>query len=186
MTSNEKFTGMEKIDLASAEVHAPVEVTFSVYVQLPDGRMGSMRAAMPPGQIPSRAAMKLVLDSFTDADGKIPGAPVGARLATRGEFVSHLVKRETGEAFALDAGAQYLPIPSDIPHAMLVHAICGGAGFEYSNEGFALAKEYENRGLLTTTWSGHGACDPHHNWNRTALAKLPDDVLLALYARVTA
>jgi hypothetical protein len=178
MTSNEKFTGLEKIDLASAEVHAPVEVTFAVYVQLPDGRMGSMRAAMPPGQIPSRAAMRLVLDSFTDADSKIPGAPVGARLATRGEFVSHLVKRETGETFALDAGAQYSPIPSDVPHSMLVHAIMG---CEVADD--KLADEYDSRGILRII-EDDGEFD--WQWDEEKLSALPDDMLLSIYQRVTA
>lgn len=173
MSQPEKFNGLEKIDLASAELHAPVEVTFSVYIRLPDGRMGTMRATMPPGQIPSRSELKQVFDGFASAGGAIPGAPLGARLPTRGEFVSHIVKRETGQAFALDAGAQYSPLPSEIPHQMLVHAICG-AGVPPT-----MAKEYEARSLAYMGDMGW------HEWYEGQLDALPDDILMAIYKKVT-
>lgn len=168
-----EFNGLEKIDLASAELHAPVEVSISVYISLPDGRMGTMRATLPPGQIPSRGELKQVFDGFASASGAIPGAPVGARLATRGEFVSHIVKRETGQAFALDAGAQYSPLPGDVPHGILVNAILG-VGVDDS-----LIPEYKPRGLIVETMQGA-------KWLKLGLVGLPDDELMSIYKRVSA
>jgi hypothetical protein len=176
MSQPEKFNGLEKIDLASLEMHAPVEVLVTVYVRLPGEQMGKLTAIMPVGQIPGRAEIKAVFDDFANAAaaGSIPGAPFGARMPTRGEFVSHIVKRETGEPFAIDPDAKYAPLPLDIPRQMLVHAICGTGVPDQ------MTKEYEARGL---TYMGDMGW---HEWHEMELDKLPDDMLMAIYQRVTA
>lgn len=164
----------EHIDLAAAELHAPVEVTLAVYMQLPDGKIGTMRATMPPGQLPSRGELNLVLGSFTDEDGHIPGAPKGARLLSRSEFVSHITKRETGAPFQMPTDAQFSPMPSDIPHGMLVHAILG-TGLPLRD-----GEEYLERGLV------YYCHRDGYLWSKEKLVELPDAMLMAIYQRVGA
>lgn len=171
-----EFNGLEKIDLASAELHGPVEVKLSVYMKLPDGQIGSMGVILQPGRLPTRGELHAVFTHSTlSIAGEIPGAPVGARPLTRSEFVAHVTKRETGAPFLMPADAEFAPVPADVPHMMLVHAIMGAGVWP------ELQPEFEERGL------GHFSHIVNRfDWDEEALAALPDDMLLAIYERVSA
>jgi hypothetical protein len=172
----------EPIELEPVDMHAPVEIKVSVHLKLDDGRSAVMDFLMPSGRIPTRQEIVAAVQATMSTDGA--GEP-GYRLMDKTEFVKHITMRDAGVALVLPGNKDFVPSAVDVPHSMLVHAIAG-ASFEFSNEGFALAKTFEDRGLLRSSTSGHGGCDSSHYWDRRALMALADDELLAIYQRVTA
>lgn len=168
------------VELEPIDMHGPILVTANAYLYLPDGRPAKLSFQMEPGQIPSRAKVKATLDALASPEALAESSvPPGTRLMTKPEFVAHVTKQETGQSMTMPGDQHFVPVPGDVPHAMLVHAVMGvWANGEFDMD---LEDEYISRGLGELT-RGLTRC---FKWNKSALDALPDDVLIAIYERIT-
>jgi hypothetical protein len=165
---------IETINLGALALHGPVEIRILTHVRLPDGRNANLEFQMPPGRIPTRLAMKEVMDACLSPESMAESSiPVGTRLLTKIEFVEMLTKREDGKAITLTGEQPWEPTTVDIPRHMLQHAVIG-AGVPKE-----LAGEYVGRGLAYFSQM-HGK----HVWNDAKLDELPDELLYSLYQRI--
>lgn len=156
------------------DMHAPIEVHIKIYAT-PDGKTVSlMQAIMPPGRYPSIEQMRAMVGTALTPEQEAQGG----RLLLKPEFIAHITKRELGTALPMAGDQHFVPAPCEIPHKMLVHAICG-AGVP-----FDMGKEYLARGLAIDTLND-SRYDDAFTWDAAALDKQPGDVLLALYERIT-
>lgn len=160
--------------LEAMDMHAPVEVTITVRMVLESGETARVMYDMRPGQIPTRAEIEEAIKPALDVE-LLKALPMqgNARPMTKPEFVAFITKRAAGQPIPMAGDQHFVPAPCEIPHSMLVHAICG-AGISDD-----LLGEYKSRALALETMHGP-------RWDRAALDKQPDDVLLAIYKRVTA
>lgn len=170
-------TPIEPVKLEPIDMHGPIEVSAAIYARLPSGGIGRMELRMEPGKIPTAEVVKDSMDNvLTDNAGA--GIPPGTRLLTKPEFVAHITKRDTGAAFELPGDQHFVAVPTEIPTAMLVHAIVG-----VGLPGYDLPIEFTERGLATFTGN---QWNEGWSWNHDALTQQPADVLLAIYERITA
>lgn len=164
---------METINLGKLALHGPVEIRVLTHVRLPDGRNAKLEFQMPPGRIPTRLAMKEVMDACLNPESMAESSiPEGTRLLDKVEFVHMLTARE-GEPITLTGEHVYEPTTIDIPRQMLQHAVLG-AGVPKE-----LAGEFTGRGLAY-----YSQIYGKHVWNDAKLDEQPDEVLYALYQRI--
>jgi hypothetical protein len=169
----------DPIALEPVDMHGPVEVSIKVYMKLPDGKAGSLTLTAAPGQLPTRAEQIAMLDAVLDADKRAQSAlPEGVSPLTKPEFVRHITRRETGLALDIPGDQHFVPAACEIPHDMLVNAIAG-AGFPTME----LADEFTKRGMAKFTGN---QWNEKWEWDKSAIAALPDAMLLAIYQRVAA
>lgn len=163
--------------LEAMDMHAPVEVTITVRMVLESGETARVMYDMRPGQIPTRAEIEEAIKPALDVD-LLKALPMqgNARPMTKPEFVAFITKRAAGQPIPMAGDQHFVPAPCEIPHAMLVHAV---AGTVIPSE---IVEEYEARGLILSS----DDYPYYYEWVRAELDKQPDDVLLALYKRVTA
>lgn len=160
------------------DMHAPIETTILIGLSLPDGRTAGLKFEMTSGVIPTRAEIKAVVDACTPESLRASDIPKGARLMTKPEFVAMMTKRATGIAIPMPGDQSFVPANCEIPKEILIDAIHGVGAPRDS----ALESDYIQRG-----WANYGKDgEPDWTWTHEALAKLPDDILLALYRRITA
>lgn len=167
----------EVVKLDPIDMHGPVETSVIIHIRLPDGRNAHLAFQMEPGRIPTRAAIKEVVDACLDPQNMEASAvPQGTRVLTKPEFVEHITKRETGRAIPMPGESNWVPASCEIPHGMLVHAIQGVGGPDN------LETEYITRGLAKYIGPGDNYV---FTWDCEKLAELPDDMLLEIYRRIT-
>lgn len=162
--------------LAPMDMHAPVEITIAVRMVLADGQVGRVLYDMQPGRIPSRAEIMEAVKPALDVD-LLRALPMqgNPRPMNKPEFVAFITTRAAGAPVPMEGDQHFVPVPCDIPHAMLVHAICGVALKSQ------FVDEYTERGLRVYIGDRHDT-----RWDRAALEQQPDDVLLAIYRRIAA
>lgn len=172
---------LEILPLEPMDMHAPIEVTVAVRMMTKDGKSARIMYEMPPGQVPTRAAILEAISPVTDPEMlKVFPLTEDARPMTKPEFVAHITTRATGAPVPMAGDQHFVPAPPDIPHGVLVHAICG-AGF--GKGGYATPIEMTERGLAKFTGN---QWNEDWSWDAAALGKQPDDVLLSIYKQVTA
>lgn len=168
------------VKLEPLDMHGPIEVIIAVYVKLPDQRVATLNFRQLAGNIPTRSEIKATMDACLIVDSDTgTSLPAGTRLLTKPEFVAHYTKKETGFELAMPGNQSFVPASCEIPKEILIDAI-RGAG---APKDAALKDDYMQRGLA---FLYGGECDDAWNWNPDTLAALPDDILLALYRRITA
>ena len=179
---------IERLDLPEMDMHGPIEVSIKVYMQLPSGEVGAMSVLAPPGVLPTRAELAAMLDEVLDpAKLAASAVPPGTKPQSKTEFVKHITKRETGLAMTLPGDPQFVATTSEIPHGMLVHAI---QGVDIESEidlsvAAELVNDYAERGFMIINRTPNEQNKVAIAWNTEALDALPDDVLLAIYSRIT-
>jgi hypothetical protein len=162
------------LELEPIDMHGPVEVSVRVYGKTHDGKVGSLTFKAETGRLPTRAQQVAMLDAFMDPGKRAHAETLkDLRPLTKPEFVEFMMLRIAGQAIPLPGNQEFVPSTCDIPHDMLVHAICGVDPVhsedwpEYAERRLA----YENEG--------------RYYWNDENLEALPDYELLAIYRRIT-
>lgn len=170
---------MQQLSLEVGAMHGPITTMVDIYVMLPNQRVAKLHTRMAVGVIPTRAELKAVLEAAIAPESiEASSIPAGTRLLSKAEFVEHILKMEGGQPVPLPGDQAFEAVPGDVPHGMLVNAIAG-AGLPT----MAMADEYTERGLAVYVGS---QWNEKWEWNRRALDDLPDDVLRAIYERITA
>jgi hypothetical protein len=168
---------IQPVSLEVGDMHGPITTMIDIYVMLPDGRVGKLQTRMAVGVIPTRAEIKAVLDAtMTPESIKESSIPAGTRLLTKPEFIAHILKMEGGAELPMPGDQQFVAVPGDIPHQMLIYAVMGAPVPGY------LMSEYIDRGLAKYV----GPDDRYvFTWGYEKLDALPEGVLRAIYERIT-
>lgn len=170
---------IQPVSLEVGDMHGPITTKVDIFVKLPEGRVAKLTTRMAIGVVPTRAEIAAVLAAaMTPESIKASSIPAGTRLLTKPEFIAHILKMEGGEEIPMPGDQQFVAVPGDISHGMLVHAIKGA---ELSDD---LEDEYIDRGLAKIYYGPHG--DEAFTWVHEKLDAMPEGVLRAIYERITA
>jgi len=170
-SQNPKF---EVLPLDPMDMHAPIEVTVAVRMKTEDGKTARALYDMPPGVIPTRVQIAEAIAPALDLELlKVFPHEGNAVPMSKPEFVAFITKRATGEAIPMAGEQQFVPVPAEIPHSMLVHAIIGAA--EFGGNGFDVMQDYDAVDLDS---------EDNRVYKKSMLSALPYDELLAIYERI--